>query len=312
MKTNLLGGASAAVLAMFLASSAMAQDEVKENATSVVGLNSTGDVVGAGETAIDDGAFALTGNAVGQDGDHNAHAHASSTAVVVESDSDVDALAVDGSTAVDDGGFVGGNGAALGRDANDNAAVGGDGVAVSADGEALDDGSALQYGDNNQAATSNNGAAANNSSVAMVADGDEIADEGSSVVIGDNNRTASSEDGGAALAGDGTAIGIHDVHIGGEQQVGGEDPTLAFGDDNVVASAHLDGNVSGVALAYYGDNGANGDATTVTTGSIFNNTTESMTGANRVAYNTGIANQGRSLAVAAGAAFNGTVNGNAR
>jgi hypothetical protein len=100
--------------------------------------------------------------------------------------------------------------------------------------------------------------------------------------------------GAAAVGAGGSGIGVSDVGIGGP---GGDDATLAFGVGNEVASAHLDAAVSGLSFALTPE-GAAGSAS-VGTGSITDNTVTSMSGANRVALNTGIANQGRALAIAA-------------
>jgi hypothetical protein len=101
--------------------------------------------------------------------------------------------------------------------------------------------------------------------------------------------------GGAAVVGsDGAGIGVSDVGIGGP---GGDDATLAFGVGNEVASAHLDAAVSGLAFAVTPEGEAGGAS--VRTGSITDNTVTTMSGANRVALNTGTANQGRALAIAA-------------
>lgn len=100
--------------------------------------------------------------------------------------------------------------------------------------------------------------------------------------------------GAAAVGADGSGIGVSDVGIGGP---GGDDATLAFGVGNEVASAHLDAAVSGLSFAVTPE-GEAGSAS-VGTGSITDNTVTTMSGANRVALNTGIANQGRALAIAA-------------
>jgi hypothetical protein len=63
----------------------------------------------------------------------------------------------------------------------------------------------------------------------------------------------------------------------------------------------LDEAVAGVLLAVPTDGNASNNAT-ITTGSISTSVTMA-TGANRIVFNTGIANQGRALAVAADMPF---------
>jgi len=88
----------------------------------------------------------------------------------------------------------------------------------------------------------------------------------------------------------------------------GDDATVAFGIGNTVASAHLSQTVTGLAVAFASDPPDRGrdhkvGAATIKTGSIYNNSVSSMTGANRVVFNTGIANQGRALSVGANNSF---------
>lgn len=290
MKTRLLGGVSALVLTMAVAGSALAQQNALENTNSAIAQNG-GDAVVGNANAVENGAIAAGDNAVGENGNDNALASQTSAAVRIDTQAGVEALAVDGSTAVEEGAAVIGDGVSVGEDADHQAIVGKDGLAVYADDEISDDGSALHFGDNNGSATADdNSAAANGNSISIRADEDGV-DEGSSVVAGNNNSTASSDDGAGVVGRDGTAVGVTD------NTVGGTDATAAFGYANTVATAHLDATVATTVLAQ------SEGAAAVTTGTIDGNSVTSMTGANRVAFNTGVANQTRALAVAADTSF---------
>ncbi len=288
MKTKLLAGASALVLTLGLSagSALAANSNANDNDPwTAVTQDNSGDAVSGANNAVEDGAIATSGNA-------------------------------------------------LGRDAYDNAAASHSSSAVQIDLEyAVQDGSQLNVGDNNKPATADDYSAAATDHSSAVNTDDDV-DNGSSQTIGSGNSTATADDGGAAVGGSGTAVGIHDITIGPDQgdrgrdgfaglqeqpdgnngdhgdNGGGDDATLAFGANNTVASAHLEETVSGLALAIIGgyEDGKDGEdghkaTATIKTGSIFNNSVSSMSGANRVVYNTGIANQGRALSIAANNSF---------
>jgi hypothetical protein len=286
MKTKLLAGASALVLTLGLSAGAALADSNANNNTpnTAVSQDNSGDAVAGGQNAAQDGAAATSGNALGYDAYENAVASHSSTAVQLE--------------------------------------------------YAPQDGSQVNVGDNNKPATADDYSAAATGKSSAVVTYDDV-EHGSSQTIGSGNSTATADDGGAAVGGSGTAVGIHDITIGPDQgdrgrdgfaglqegqdgnhgnngdNGGADDATLAFGANNTVASAHLEETVSGLALAvvggYEGDqrdgeDGHKGTAT-IKTGAIYNNSISSLSGANRVVYNTGIANQGRALSIAANNSF---------
>jgi len=325
MKMKLLAGASTLVLALGFSASALAQNNTANDNDPYTAItqDSNSDAVAGGSNAVENGAIATTGNALGSDANNNAAASRSSTAVQIDAQEFFDGEAIGGGTVTYEG-------------------------------------SQLNVGNNNKPASASlDSAAATGRGTAYSVFGE--VGEGSSQVLGTGNSTATAEDGGAAVGGSGTAIGINDVTIGhsaeedgdgeagliqdqfqdqfgefnqqqqqqqqqnqqNEQNTqvivtdtlnvdgdgidfgGGDDATVAFGVNNTVASAHLDSTVSGLALAIstYDEENNNGHAATITTGSIFNNTLSSASGANRIVFNTGIANQGRALAVAADTSF---------
>jgi hypothetical protein len=308
MKTKLLAGASALVLTLGLSAGGTLAQNSNANDNdpwTAVTQDSNSDAVAGGQNAVENGAIATTGNALGQDTNNNAAAAHSSTAVQIDNTQNfsVKKQPVEG---VWDG-------------------DGGYGTAI------VEGGSQLNVGDNNKPASADLESASATGKSAAYSTNSSI-EEGSSETIGSGNSTATADDGGAAVGGSGTAVGIHDITIGPDQgdrgewqkdgmvklQDGnngdhgdngsGDDATLAFGVNNTVASAHLDSTVSGLALAIVGYEGDGNDgehehSATIKTGSIYNNSISSMSGANRVVYNTGIANQGRALAVAADTSF---------
>jgi hypothetical protein len=289
MKTRLLGGASALVLTFAVAGSALAQNTANTNTNAAIAQTGSDSISGT-NLAVDKGANTLGNNALGRDANNNAVAAQTSAAVRINAGS-IEGLAVDGSDAVEQGALLKGNGVAAGNNADDQAIVGRNGFAAHANQAVADEGSALHYGDDNTSATAaQDSAAANGGSVAVNAVDDGL-DSGSSLVNGNNNNTASADDGAGAVGRDGTAVGVTD------NTVGGPDATVAFGQRNTVASAHLDATVAGLAV------GVAAGKTTITTGNIAGNSTSSMTGANRVAFNTGAANQTRALAIAADTSF---------
>ena len=289
MKTRLLGGASALVLTFAVAGGAFAQSIANNNTDSAM-AQAGSDAISGDKFAIDKGANTSGNNALGQDANNNAVAAQTSASVRINA-GEIEGLAVDGSDAVEQGALLKGDGVAAGNNANDQAIVGRNGFAVHANQDVADEGSALHYGDDNTSATAaQDSAAANEGSIAINAADDGL-DSGSSLVNGNNNSTASADDGAGAVGGDGTAIGITD------NTVSGADATVAFGQLNTVASAHLDATVAGLAVGVAQNNA------TITTGDIAGNSTTTMTGANRVAFNTGAANQTRALAIAADTSF---------
>ncbi len=289
MKTRLLGGASALVLTLAVAGSALAQNTANSNEDAAVAQSSS-DAISGDLLAIDKGAQALENNALGLDANNNAAAAQNSAAVRVNAGG-IEGLAVDGSTAVEEGAALIGDGVAIGNDGNDQALVGRDGFAMHAGDAAADEGSALHLGDGNSSATAHDdSAAANGGSVAISAEDDGL-DSGSSIVNGNNNTTGSADDGAGVVGRDVTDVGVTD------NRVGGADATSAFGSRNTVASAHLDATVGALAV------GVADKKTSITTGNIAGNKVSGMTGANRVAFNTGAANQTRALAIAADTSF---------
>lgn len=298
MNTKLLAGASTLVLAMGLSTAAFAVDDNNANNNlpyTAVSQDESGDAAAGANNAVEDGAIATSGNALGKFSDFNAAAAHSSTAVQIDATSDVTVQPIIGTN------------------------------------------SHLNLGDNNRPASGDASSAASTGSNSPATTTNDDVEEGSSQVIGSGNSTATAEDGGAAVGGSGTAIGINNIEIGqegdnvkvlsseggedeGEGQSldaslnsngfdhgggGGDDATVAFGVNNTVASAHLKQTVSGLAIAISGNyEGEDPESATITTGSIFNNSISSATGANRIVFNTGIANQGRALSIAANSSFN--------
>lgn len=282
MNTKLLAGASTLVLAMGLSTAAFAVDDNNANNNNpytAVSQDEAGDAAAGANNAVEDGAIATSGNALGKFTNDNAAATHSSTAVQI------------------------------------------DGSQILGEAPIVDEYSSLNVGDNNRPASADDASAAttgNNSPATTTFDDVE---NGSSQTIGSGNSTATADEGGAAVGGSGTAIGIENVTVGqplyaipmlqdsigdGEHGGNGDDATVAFGVNNTVASAHLDSTVSGLALAISGypdGDDSEPHVATIVTGGIFNNNLSSASGANRIVYNTGIANQGRSLAVAADTSF---------
>ncbi len=290
MKTRLLGGASALVLTFAVAGSAFAQNTANTNTDAAI-AQAGSDAISGKLLAVDKGANTSGNNALGRNANNNAVAAQTSAAVRINSGGGIEGLAVDGSNAVEQGALLKGNGVAVGNDADDQAIVGRDGFAAHANQAIADEGSALHFGNNNSSATAEqDSAAANGGSIAINAADDGL-DSGSSLVNGNNNTTASADDGAGAVGRDGIAVGVTD------NTVGGPDATVAFGQRNTVASAHLDATVAGLAVGVAQNNA------TITTGNITGNSTSGMTGANRVAFNTGAANQTRALAIAADTSF---------
>lgn len=118
--------------------------------------------------------------------------------------------------------------------------------------------------------------------------------------------TRSDASGADAVATNGsTAVDDREVE-GGFVFGRGNDATLAFGRNNVVAGAHLNSAVSGLVLIANSDGNilnAHDHGTVIGTGHLLDSSLSSATGASRVVHNTGIANQGRTLAVAGTANF---------
>ncbi len=151
------------------------------------------------------------------------------------------------------------------------------------------------------AAPNSNGPGAvgpNKKSIALSA-GEEVADDGSNAIIGNGNKAAAANQGGAAVGGDGTALGFYN------NKVEGDDSTVVFGADNVVATAHLSqviGQVGGDARA--ADVNGGFGAGDLLTGDIRSVSVSSATGANRIQMNTGVGNQAAPLSIAAKMSFN--------
>jgi hypothetical protein len=117
--------------------------------------------------------------------------------------------------------------------------------------------------------------------------------------------------GGAVVAGEGTAVGVGGVGIARDGV------SAAFGEDNLVAAAHLKEVTtvespatvvaagSGVSVLQFGAAGAAaiGPDATASTGNISNQTLGSLSGANMFAANTGIANQGDAVGISAAGSF---------
>jgi hypothetical protein len=267
MKHRLLTSVAIAGLMSF-AATAWADETANNNAGSAITQNSgpEADAIASGGNAVDDGAYTGGGNALGNDANHNAAADTHSTAVQLTT---------------------------------------GSGVA--------NFGSGFNVGNGNEGASSAEGGAAATGSSVAVATHNWISD-GSASVIGDQNLTAAAHDGGAALGANGTAVGISEVNVNAE------DVTAAFGEGNVVAGAHLEEvntvstdltfgeaelGIAGFffAKAHLAGALAYGPNASVTTGNINNQTLGSLSGANMVAGNTGVANQGDSIGIAANNSF---------
>lgn len=291
MIERLLAGVASVALLSAVTGAAWAQENTANlNTDSAITQDGTDAVFSRGNAA-EDGAIA-TNNAIGEDTDQNAVAFGNSAAGVITSENDVEAAAFKNSTAVEEGAFLGGNGVAVGNQADDNAIVGGSGVALNSENEEIvDEGSAILIGEgNNAAAADQNSASANDRSIAIRAEDDGL-DNGSSAVNGNGNTTASAEE-GAAVGRDGIAVGVDD------NDVNGEDATAAFGFDNVVAAAHLSETIPTGIITAVGTTTAN-----VTTGNIQNQTVGALTGANAYVGNTGLANQGDAIGIAAQSSF---------
>jgi hypothetical protein len=266
MKHRLLTSVAVAGLMSF-AATAWADETANNNAGSAVTQNYSEDAIASGGTSVDDGAYTGDGNALGDNANYNATADKTSKAVSIYSGS-----------------------------------------------YPADYGSAINVGNGNAGAAASEDSAAAAGSSAAVSTENSIED-GSAHVIGDQNLTAAAHDGGAALGANGTAVGISEVNVNAE------DVTAGFGEGNVVAAAHLEevntvssdliaggeiglgiggfffakANVAGVVA--YGPNAE------ITTGNINNQTLGTLSGANMVAGNTGLANQGDSIGIAASNSF---------
>jgi hypothetical protein len=117
--------------------------------------------------------------------------------------------------------------------------------------------------------------------------------------------------GGAVVAGEGTAVGVGGVGIARDGV------SAAFGEDNLVAAAHLEEVTtiaspatvvaagSGVSVLQFGAAGAAaiGPDATASTGNISNQTLGSLSGANMFVANSGIANQGDAVGISAAGSF---------
>lgn len=270
MRKELLASVAALGLLSF-GSAAWAEDDNNANANtgSAITQDEGGDVVASGGTAVVEGAYSGGGNAIGEFSDNNAVADTSSHAVQL---------------------------------------VAPDGVA--------DDGSALTAGDGNAGASAAKGSAATTGSASPATSTENYVTDGSAHVIGSNNLTAAAEEGGAAVGANGTAVGINDVDIHADAV------TAAFGGGNVVSAAHLqevatfstnlelEGGLEVGVNGFFFDAEAKlagalayGDTAAITTGSINNNAVGTLTGANMFAGNTGVANQGDAIGIAANTSF---------
>jgi hypothetical protein len=269
MKHRLLTSVAIAGLMSF-AATAWADETANNNAGSAVTQNYSEDAIASGGTSVDDGAYTGDGNALGDNANYNAAADKSSKAVSIYTD------------------------------------------------DYIDYGAAVNVGNGNAGAAAYEDSAAATGSSAAVAT-ENYTEDGSAFVVGDKNLTAAAHDGGAALGANGTAVGIDDV------DVNAEDVTAGFGAGNVVSSAHLE-EVTTVSTHLSAEGGgielgrggaffefkkdadlagvvAYGPNAEITTGNINNQTLGTLSGANMYAGNTGLANQGDSIGIAANNSF---------
>jgi hypothetical protein len=267
MKHRLLTSVAVAGLMSFAATT-WASEFANNNAGSAITQARSADATSAGGNAANDGAATGDGNALGYDTDQNAVADQKSTAVEID--------------------------------------------------DTVDYGSAVNVGNGNEgAAAYDSGAAATGSSAAVVTE--NSVEDGSAHVIGDGNLSAAAHDGGAAVGANGTAVGISEVNVNAE------DATIGFGEGNVVSAAHLEETTT--VSAHIAEEGggitlgkggaffefkkdadlagvvAYGPNAEITTGNINNQTLGTLSGANLVAANTGLANQGDSIGIAANNSF---------
>jgi hypothetical protein len=267
MKHRLLTSVAVAGLMSF-AATAWAAETANNNTTSAITQNYSGDAIASDGNSVDDGAYTGDGNALGDTANYNAAADKTSTAVEVD--------------------------------------------------DTIDYGSAVNVGNGNEGAAAYEDSAVATGSSAAVAT-ENYTEDGSAFVVGDKNLTAAAHDGGAALGANGTAVGIDDV------DVNAEDVTAGFGAGNVVSSAHLE-EVTTVSTHLSAEGGgielgrggaffefkkdadlagvvAYGPNAEITTGNINNQTLGTLSGANMYAGNTGLANQGDSIGIAANNSF---------
>ena len=333
MKKILLGGVAVAALAVGYAGSAWADHQNLENQqndctgtcsntqedTSVtagaiadenssasesggiatVGEGNSGTAIAGGDAPIaEDGASVVTG-------DENTTTSVGSA----------DAVASNGSTAIDDGAFVVGDGAALGENANQNAVAVNGSTAV------------FYYGDEDAAVAAAGSTAMDDSAFAVGGDrsinialSDGMAENGSAAVIGGENTVVSNNGGSSSFADNGSAVVIGDGNftIATTGSVANDDGTaVGLGNGNAVSAAHLDQNISskgGDAIEFLLSGSCSGLDCDANSGDWLSgdiggaesgNVTGPAIGINSALFNTGLVNQGRPVAVSAIASFNG-------